>query len=58
MNRETKALLGIQLSLISVWVLVFSLPSESERGLWASIFLLLIGTGLITIAAINWNKSG
>lgn len=58
MSKEIKSLLGIQISLISVWVLVYSVPSQSGQGLWASIFLLLVGTGLIVSAAINWKASG
>ena len=53
MKGEIQALLGVQITLISVWVLAYSIPSQSANGLAVSIVLLLVGTGIVAAAVNN-----
>ncbi len=39
-----QALLGVQTTLIDIWMLVFSIPPQNANGFCLSIIFLLIGT--------------
>jgi len=47
MDELLQLVLGIQLTLISLWVLLWSTKSDSSTGAFVSLLLLLVGSVIV-----------
>ncbi len=57
MDAIKEGLLGVQTTLVSIWVLVYSFHSQSADGFWVSVIFLFIGTIVVGSALSSSDSS-
>ncbi len=57
MDAIKQAFLGVQTTLIGIWILVFSIPTQNANGFWLSVIFLLIGTIVVGSALSSSDSS-